>query len=286
MELTVTTLVNALVLCSIYILVALGIAFLFNMMGILNFAHGAIYMIGGYICYQFAVEYGLNQWVSLLLTVIIVAAFGMFLERFCFRPFFGNFDNVVIISIAIIVILETTVNVTVGVYIRSLPPFLPGILKAGAIWLSAERFLTFIIGGGVLAVMLWFMRSTKLGQQMQAIAQNLEGAALQGISVHSMSALACVIACGLAALAGCLMSAIFSLSPFMGDYILIKAMEVVILGGLGSISGILAAGAVVGGLDAILPVFIGGSVSEAVALGVIVVILLFRPQGFFGREVG
>jgi branched-chain amino acid transport system permease protein len=75
MEVAVTTGINVLVLSSMYILVALGFAFLFSIMGILNFAHGAIYMVGGYICYQFAVEYGLNQWLSLLLSVIIVGAF-------------------------------------------------------------------------------------------------------------------------------------------------------------------------------------------------------------------
>lgn len=286
MELSLTTLVNAFVLSSMYILVAVGIAFLFNMMGILNFAHGAIYMVAGYICAQFAVEYGLNQWISVLLTVILVGAFGVFLEKYCFRPFFGNFDRVVVVSIAIIVILETAVNVTVGAYVRTLPTFVLGVLRVGAVSLSAQRFIIFIIGGAVLAVILWFTRSTKLGQQMQAIAQNLDGAALQGISIHRISSLACAIACGLAALAGCLMSAILSLSPFMGDYVLIKAIEVVILGGLGNIGAILIAGSVVGTLDAVLPVVIGGSASEAIALGLIVVILLIRPQGFFGHEAG
>ena len=103
MQLTIITVINALVLSSMYILMALGFAFLFSIMGILNFAHGAIYMVGGYICFQFAVEWGLNQWLSLLLSVIIMGAFGLFLEKYCFRPFFGNLNRTIVVCIAIII---------------------------------------------------------------------------------------------------------------------------------------------------------------------------------------
>ena len=284
MELTIITIINALVLSSMYILVALGFAFLFSIMGILNFAHGAIYMVSGYICYQLAVEWGLNQWLSMLLSVMSVGAFGLFLEKFCFRPFFGNLDRTIVVCIAIIIILETTVNVTVGTLVRSLPAFVSGILKVGAFSISAEKLVTLMIGSSLLAAMVWFNRSTKMGQQMQAISQNLEGAALQGISVHRISALACFLACSLAAVAGCLMGAIFSLSPFMGGQMLLKALELVILGGIGSVGGIFFAGLVIGTLDATLPLLIGGAGSEAIGVGVIITVMLFRPQGFFGRE--
>jgi branched-chain amino acid transport system permease protein len=284
-ELAATTVINVLVLSSMYILVALGFAFLFSIMGILNFAHGAIYMVGGYICYQFGVEYGLNLWVSMLLSVLIVASLGLFLEKFCFRPFFGDLNRTIVVCIGIIVVLETTVNILVGTSTRSLPAFVPGILKAGTISVSAERLVTFIIGAALLWVTIWFIRNTKPGQQMQAVSQNVEGAALQGISVHRVSALACVMACGLAAVAGCLMGAFLSLTPFMGDYMLVKALVLVVLGGIGSMGGIIFAGLIIGGLDAILPLFISGAASEAIALCIIITILLFRPQGFFGREV-
>jgi branched-chain amino acid transport system permease protein len=286
MQLTLITVVNALILSSMYILVALGFALLFSIMGILNFAHGAIYMVSGYICYQLAVEWGLNQWISLLLSVIIIGGFGLFLEKYCFRPFFGNLKRTIIVCIAIIIILETTVNVTVGTLVRSLPAFVPGILMAGFVSVSAEKLVTFIIGGSLLAAMVSFIKKTKLGQQMQAVSQNTEGAALQGISAHRISALACALACGLAAVAGCLMGAIFNLSPFMGGHMLLKALELVILGGIGSIGGIFFAGVLIGTLDATLPLFIGGAASEAIGLGVIIIFLLFRPQGFFGREAG
>ena len=274
-----------LVLSSMYILMALGFALLFSIMGILNFAHGAIYMVGGYICYQFAGEYGLNPWLSLVLSILIVGLFGLFLEKFCFRPFFGDLDRTIVVCIAIIIILETTVNVAVGTYIRSIPSFAPGIFRLGGISLSFDKLITFIIGGTLLAAMVLFIGKTKHGLQMQAVSQDMEGAALQGINIQRISALACVIACSLASVSGSLMGAIFSLSPFMGGYMLVKAVQLVILGGLGSIGGIFFAGLIIGGLDATLPLLVSGAASEAIGLGIVIALLLLRPHGFFGHEV-
>jgi branched-chain amino acid transport system permease protein len=192
----------------------------------------------------------------------------------------------IIISIAIILILENSVNVTVGAYVRSLPSFAPGILKIGTYSFATDKLLTFIIGGVLLAALIWFTRSTKYGTQMQAISQNLEGASLQGISVHRMSALACAMSCGMAAVAGCLMGALFNLSAFMGDNMLVKALELVILGGIGSTGGIIFSGLLIGTIDAVVPLFLDGATGQVIGLGIIVAILIFRPQGFFGREFG
>ncbi len=284
MQLVITSLVNILVLSSMYIAVALGFAFLFNIMGIMNFAHGAIYMVAGYICYQFGVDFGLPLLFAFVLSVCIVAAFGVFLEKFCFRPFFGDLNRTMVVCIGIIILLETTVNILGGTSTRAIPAFAPGLVRTGPVSLSIQKVITFVIGGALLALTVWFMKSTKKGREMQAIAQNLEGAVLQGINVHRDSALACVMACGMAAIAGCLMGALLGLTPFMGGRMLLKALELVILGGIGSVGGIFFAGLIIGGLDAVLPVFVSGAGSEAIALGIIVVVMLFRPQGLFGRE--
>jgi branched-chain amino acid transport system permease protein len=283
MELTVTMLINALVLSSMYILVALGFVFLFNIMGILNFSHGVIYMVGGYFCYQVAVEYGVNLWMALLLTVLVIGSLGILLERL-FRPCFGDLNLTIIVSIGIIIVLQNSINILVGTSTRSIPAFIPGIFRAGSISFSNERLITFIIGIVLLSATLWFFRNTTAGQKMQAISQDAIGAALQGISIHRMSTIAFIIACALAAVAGSMMGAYLNLTPFMGDDMILKALEILILGGLGSISGTFLAGLVIGSLDAVLPYFVGGPGSEAIALGVIIIILLFRPRGFFGRE--
>ena len=124
-----------------------------------------------------------------------------------------------------------------------------------------------------------------MGAPAQAVSQNIEGAALLGINVHRISGIACAVGCGLAAVAGCLIGAYLSLGPFMGDYMLVKILMVVFLAGAGSITGIFIAGFALGILDGILPVLLNGAVSDAIAVGVVVLLLLIRPQGFFGHEL-
>jgi branched-chain amino acid transport system permease protein len=285
MELIATTVVNWLAISSMYILVALGFAFLVNILGILNLAHGVMYMMGGYIAYQLAVVWGINVWWALVVSVGIVAAFGVVLERYCFRPLKDDMNRVLVICIAISVILQTSVNLAIGISVQKVPTFADGSINLGLTMVSAERVVTFAIGAALLAATLLFINKTKTGKQMMAVGQNRVGAILVGIHEHRITSLATVIACGLAAVAGCLMAAYLNLNAFMGDYILLKAIVIVILGGLGSIGGVFFSGLVLGALDATVPVFISGAGSEAITLGLIVLILLVRPQGFFGREL-
>ena len=281
----VEIIINAVLLSSMYILAASGFALVLSIMGVLNFAHGALYMVGGYVCYQLAIELGLNPWLSLILAAGIMALFGLFLERLCFRPFYGDFFSSVIMSIALIFILQTSINLTVGVHVRSLPAFVPGILRFGGISVSLERLFTAAMGVSLLTALMLFIRWSKTGQQMLAVAQDAEGAALQGIRIHRVAAIAMALGCALAAVAGSLMGAIFDLNTFMGDLILVKAIQVVILGGIGSIGGVLIGGLVIGALDSILPLYTTPAITQTIGLTIIIVLLLIRPQGLFGREM-
>lgn len=284
MELIAGTIVNVLMLSSVYILVALGFAFLFSMLRILNLAHGAIYMIGGYIGLIFITTLGINPWVAVLFSGAIVGMLGLFLEKFCFRPFVGDFNRIIMIGVVIIILLETTVNIIAGTQTLGLPPFVTGSSHMGIVEISNQRLIIFGISAVLLAMTLWFAYRTRLGQQMLAISQNMQGAALQGINVHRVSALASFIGCALAAIAGCFMGSFLYLTPFMGDYILVKVLILVMIAGIGSINGILVAGLILGALDAILPILAGGALSDAIVIMVIVIILLIKPQGFFGIE--
>lgn len=284
MELFVQTVTNVFILSSVYILVSIGFAFLFNMLGILNLAHGAIYMVGGYLCYLFIVGLGMNHWIALPISTIIVAGLGVFVEKFCFRPFIGDLNRIIMVCVAITVILTTTVNILIGTKVMAIPTFVGGVLSAGPLSVNYDRIVTFAIGAIALALTTVLVNRTKWGLQMQAITQNMEGASLQGISIPRISAVACALGFGLAAIAGCLMGAIYNLSPFMGQLTLIKVLMVVILAGVGSFGGIFIVGLILGALYSVLPVLLPGAASDAIAVAIFIVILLFRPQGFFGRE--
>lgn len=267
-----------------YILVALGFALILNVLNVLNFSHGAIYTVGGYMLHQFSVVFGVNQWLSLLISILAMASLGLLLERVCFRPFLNDMNRIIIITLGLTVILTAAINVTVGSYIKTVPSFVPGVFAIGQVFISGERFATFLIGGILLTSLILFVRKTKTGLQMLAMAQDMEAAALQGINTHRIAAVTTAIGCALAAAAGSLMGAIFTLNLSMGDVMLVKAIEIVILGGIGSIVGVLVGGFILGTLDATLPLVISGSATELTGLGIVIIILLFRPQGLFGRE--
>jgi branched-chain amino acid transport system permease protein len=285
LELLIQTLTNMLILAALYILVGLGFAFLFNVLGIFNIAHSSIYMVSGYLGYLFIGALGLNQWLGFALVVIIISAFGIFLEKFCFRPFIGDFNRQIMVCVALIAFLTTTVNIAIGSQKFVIPSLVKGILDAGQYSVSWDRILTFGIGSITLVAILLFIKYTRWGQQMQAITQNREGASLTGINIKRISASVCALGCGLAAIAGVLVGSMYSLDPFMGQSTLVKILMLVILAGVGSFEGIFIVGLILGILYAGLPILLPGAFSDAVAVIIVCIILLFLPRGFFGHEM-
>jgi branched-chain amino acid transport system permease protein len=279
------TIVNILMLSSMYVMAALGFALILNVLGVLNFAHAAIYTVGGYLCYIFAVNVGLPVWVAMFMSALSMGLVGLVLERLFFRPLRGDMNRIVVVTLALIVILTAGINVTIGAYKRSIPAFMDGIIRIGPASISTQRVATFALGFFLLGAFWLFLKKTRVGLQMLAIAQDAEGAALQGINVNRISAVTTALGCALAAVAGSLMGAILALSPFMGDQMLVKAIEIVILAGIGSFGGVLLAGLLLAGVDATLPLFFSGYVTELTGLAIIIVILIFRPRGLFGREM-
>jgi len=285
MQIAALTVVNALMLSSLYILVALGFALMLSIMGIFNFAHGSIYMAGAFVTYAVAVAFGVQQWLALVISMVVMGAFGIFLERFCLRPFGTKGLNVIVMSIAITLILENAVSLTLGGSVRQSPPFIPGNFNLGTASIPVGKGIAFVIGLVCLAAMTLFIHKTRKGQQMLAIAQDREGAALQGININRTAALATVIACILATLSGSFMASIFTLDPYMGDDMLFVAVQIVILSGIGSIGGILVGGLIIGCMHAILPVVVTPLLAEAITICVLIVILLIRPKGLFGYDI-
>jgi branched-chain amino acid transport system permease protein len=140
------------------------------------------------------------------------------------------------------------------------------------------------VGLGLLVALYIFIRFTRTGQAMLAISQNMEGAALQGMNIDRISAVAMFLGCGLAAIAGALIGSLFSISPTMGSFALMKGIAVIILGGLGSISGAVVGGLILGLIDGVLPAYTTTHLAGLIGFAAIIIILLFRPQGIWGHE--
>jgi branched-chain amino acid transport system permease protein len=267
----------------IYILVALGLTLVLSIVGIVQLAHGEVYMIGAYIVYWFCVVLRLNFFLSLLISILLVGLLGVVLERFFLRPFRDDVEGAIVSTIALILILQTAVVAIAGVGYKDISSPIQGVLTVLGARLSWERLIAILASMLLVSALLIFIEKTRMGQAMIAVSENREAAALQGINVNRVSSVAMFLGCGLAAAAGALTGAIFDLTPFMGGFALMKGIGVIIVGGLGSIPGAIIAGLILGLVDGVVTSLSSVQVASITGLIVIILILLFRPQGLFGH---
>ena len=280
----VQSILNGLAAGWVYILVALGLTLVFGIMNIVQFAHGEIYMLGAYCSYFLIKLYGFSFWEALPLSALLVGLLGIVLEKFFFRPFRGRFESSIIVAVGLMLLLQTIAVVGFGTDTKSMGGIIPGVLKVSGVTLSRDRLLAILVGIILVAVLFLLIKKTKTGQAMVAISQDIYAASLQGIDVNRISAVAMVVGCALAAIAGSLMGSIFSTSPFMGTTAITKGIAVIILGGLGSISGAVVGGFILGLIDGLVPPLLSSTMAGIVGFGVIILVLLFRPRGLFGHE--
>ena len=277
--------VNTLVLASMYILASLGFAFIFNMLGTVNLAHGAFYMLAAYITYYLCAKAGLNNWLAMAISAAALAVLGILMERVVFRPFYTQFSRVVMISVALMTMLQQTATILSGSQTLSIDGYATGITDLGVVIVSNEKLVTFGVGLVLLIVTLIIVYKTKLGMEMEAVAQDRMGASLQGIPINRVSALVCALGFALAAISGSMMGAYQQLSPYMGDTMNIRILMLVMLAGAGSMNGIIATGAIMALFDSVFPVLFQSYTASALSCSAIVVLLLIRPKGFFGHEM-
>ncbi|MFO7773753.1 MAG: branched-chain amino acid ABC transporter permease [Dehalococcoidia bacterium] len=276
---------NGLMSGAIYVLVALGLTLVLSIMGIVNLAHGELYVFGAYGAYYFCVVAGLNFLLALFISTLLVGLLGIGIEKIFFRPFRqGNFLPAVIMATGLMLILQTTTVVTFGGSTKVIVTPFPGVITVAGTTISRERLVIILVAIVLVATLLFLMRRTKIGQAMVAVSQDLDAAALQGISVDQVSSVAMFLGCALAAAAGALMGAVFGLSPAMGGFALMKGIAVIILGGLGSIPGAVIGGLILGLIDGIVPALLSTQMASLVGFVAIILILVFRPQGIMGRE--
>ncbi len=284
-SLIVQSIANGLMAGGIYILIALGLTLILSITGIVMLAHGEIYMIGAYVTYFFAVILRLNFFFAIVASMIIVGVLGIVIERFLFRRVRHDPDRALILAISLIIGLQTVVVLMSGTSSTlSIPSPIQGVVAFAGLRLSWERVITIIVSVILVTALLLFIHRTKMGQAMLAISQDSEAAALQGVKINPVYSTAMFLGFALAAAAGALVGAIFSLTPHMGSLAITKGIAVIILGGLGSIWGVIIGGLILGLLDGIIPAILSVQLADIIGFIVIIVILLVRPQGLLGHE--
>jgi branched-chain amino acid transport system permease protein len=277
--------VNGVGLSALYTILALGLTLVFGVMGIINFAHGELYMLGAYGMWIFYGKANLPFFVALALSMVAVGGLSLLIERGVFRPLRNDASASLVGATGVMFIIQVLTGQIWGLgYNKPVPRAFPKVIHIFNAALSQER-LVIIIVTLVLAGGLWFfLERVKLGRGMRACSQDAEAAFLQGISLNKMSAIAMGIGGVLAAGAGALVSASMSVNPYMGGEVIFKCFVIVIVGGAGSVGGAILSAVFFGFMDSIITSLVDSTVANLLGLLFMFVILVVRPRGFLGRE--
>lgn len=285
-ETLISTLLSGVVLGALYALMASGLSMVWTTLGVFNFAHGALMMIGAFVAWTVSEAMGLGLWAGLVAGVGAAAILGVIIEYLLVRPFYGR-PNMLLITVmttlAAMIILEKSAQIIWGARLKQLPRMIDGDVSIFGAVISAHEALIIVMAPLILIVLWLFATHTAIGRSLRAVGQNQDAAALLGINVPLTFALAFGLGAALAGLTGVLLGGVRFITPSLGVEPLVKAMIVVIFGGLGSLGATVGAAFVIGLTEAFLILFVGLYWTPFVLFTGLIVVLIFRPNGLFGR---
>jgi branched-chain amino acid transport system permease protein len=285
---------NGLVIGVIYALIAVGVTIIFSILKIVNFAHGDLYMLGGYCSYFIISLFGVPPILSLVLTIAAIFMFGIVLERTFLTPLYSDRterkdEYGLIITFGLAFFLRNIAIILFGPFPLRPPSFVAGVQHLGNLIVTNDRVFAGGVGLLLILLLLYFMNGTIWGQALDAVSQSRDSAAIVGINPRRFNSLAFGVGAGLAGGAGALIAPIFSLSPDMGILPNIQAYVIVILGGMGSVLGSIIAGLALGESEGLFTAFFPDpsrafAYTNAFGVLVLMIVLIFRPTGIFGRR--
>lgn len=291
--LAVDLFVNGLIFGLFYALMAVGLAMIFGVLKIINFAHGEFYMIGAYAYVLIALKLGVSPWVALTLAAATGAALGWLVERLLMRPLYAGYaswsimkdEYAVVVTFGLSLLLINLVDKIVGPYPFRGPSLIDVSRFAfGPVMLNGQKLIAALVSLGLLVGLALFIKRSLWGRQIQAVAQNRLGASLAGIDATRTTSLIFIISGLLAALSGALLAPLINPSPDVGIFPAVKAYVIVVLGGMGSIWGAMIAALLLGVLESFFAVYVSYAYRDSLGLLLLVLVLLFRPQGLTGEK--
>ena len=276
--------INGVTLGTNYVLMALGFTMIFGVLRIVNFAHGEFYMLGAFFVLTAIVKFQVSYFLAVVIAVISVGLLGFLAEKMIFRRFRDKELEGMIVALGLSILIQNLGLVAWGPYDLSIPPVFSGVLKIGSMFYPVERLMVVVLSFLLMVGFYLFLKKTKLGLAIQAIAQDTEIARVQGIRINRLYPLAFAIGTGLAAAAGAVIGPLFQLNPWMGIMPQVKAFIVVILGGIGSIPGAFLGGLILGVAESFVSTYASKAMADMLGFIIVIGILLFRPSGLFGHS--
>lgn len=282
--------VSGIVLASVYALIASGLSLVWTTLGIFNFAHGALMTLAAYLAWTVSDAAGLGLWLGAGIAIAVagVVAVGILIERTIVRPFYDHRDILLITvmtTLAAMILIEKGSQMIWGARLKQLRPVVPGQVDFLGTTISAQEMLIIVLAPVLLGLLFFFLRNSRIGRGIRAVGQNPNAAKLIGIDVSRLFIVTFALSAALAGLTGILLGSVRMVTPGFGAEPLVKALIIVIFGGLGSLGGTIVAAYLLGLLEAFLIFFIGIYWAPSMIFILLIVILLIRPQGLLGKVV-
>jgi branched-chain amino acid transport system permease protein len=283
---------NGLYLGAQYALIALGLTLIFSLMNVLNFAHGQMYVLGGFVTYTFVAQFGLPFIVGLIASAIVLALIGAMIEKFLFAPVMRKSrreESTMLLAAGVAFFLDAVILLAFGEKQRGVPKIVNGVFNWDMrLIMPYDRILIGVLAIAMIAAFILFMQYTRAGRAMRALAQDRVAAELMGVDVRRYSMLGFALGAMLAGLVGGLLVTITGVNLGMGGPTSVKAFLMIMIGGAGVISGAIAGGFILGMMESVgLTVLAAyGDVTYLVIFATLMIFLAIRPQGLMGKPWG
>ncbi len=285
-------LANGLYLGAQYALIALGLTLIFSLMNVLNFAHGQMYVLGGFVTYTLVAQIGLPFVVGLFVSALTLAVLGALIEKFLFRPVIRKSvreESTMLLAAGIAFFLDAVILLAFGEKQRGLPKIVNGVFNWDMrILMPYDRIVIGLLAIAMVAVFILFMQYSRTGRAMRALAQDRVAAQLMGVDVDRYSMIGFALGAMLAGLVGGLLVSVTGVNLGMGGPTSIKAFMMIMIGGAGVISGAIAGGFILGMMESVgLTVLAAyGDITYLVIFVSLMIFLSFRPNGLMGKPWG
>jgi branched-chain amino acid transport system permease protein len=280
-------LINGLIIGATYGLMAVGLTMIFGMMDIINFAHGEIYMLGGVFAYYLVSLLGLNYFGAVALAVVLVMGVGLLFDQLVLRKLRDEPTLItILVTIGLSIFLQSTMMLFWGPSPQGIPsPFPSKAIQIGSLFITPFKIFMAGVTVAVIFGLHLVIQKTTLGKTMRAVFQDKESAAIVGININKVYAINFALGSGLAGLAGALLGTLFVVYPNMGGIAVVKAFLIVIMGGMGNFLGAIFGSLLLGVVESMAAGFISSSYKDLFGLLIVMILLIFRPYGLFGRKI-
>jgi len=278
--------ISGILVGGVYALIGIGLTIIFGVMRVINFAHGDIMMVGMYMTYFLFTLFGVDPFMSVLITMPLMFLFGAILQKVFINRILGSLpQNQILLTIGLGLIMSNTAMLAFTSDYKILPTsYSSSSFNIAGISISEPLLISFLITAVITVGLYWFLLKTDTGQAIRATAQDREAAQLMGINVKWMSILSFGIGAAMAGTAGALISPTYYIFPQVGSAFTLKAFVITVLGGMGSIVGATLGGIIIGLVESVAAVTISSDWKDVVVFSIFLLVLLIKPSGLMGKS--